>query len=276
MRPHLRCDGKAVHGARRPDGTSMFILSAATAGVVVADREIPAKTNEIPEIGPMLQDLNLRLPLEGWVITADALHTQRELADLIVTSLPGHYVFTVKKNQPGLHAALRAQCWAGARHLVTEDKGHGRAERRSHLVMDAPEEITALFPHVRQVAKVIRTRTVRRWKGDGKKWRLVTATSTETVYLVTSLSAAEATPAQIAAYIRAHWGIEVIHWTRDATLREDDSKVRATRARNLVTLRNLTTGLITQSGLTSTAATLRDTEYQKDLATIICRLTPTP
>jgi predicted transposase YbfD/YdcC len=273
VRPHLQCDGKEVRGARRPDGTSMFILSAVTARVVVADREIPAKTNEIPEIGPMLLSLARRLPLAGWVISADALHTQRELAELIVAALRAHYILTVKGNQRNLHAALRGLCWAGARRHATEDKGHGRAERRSHLVMDAPEEIQAMFPHVRQVAKVTRTRTVRHWKGDGKTWRLVTSTTTETVYLVTSLSAAQASPRQVAAYIRAHWGIEnQVHWVRDATLREDASKVRAARrARNLVTLRNLTTGLINQSGLSGIAATLRDTEYDKDLLTILGR-----
>jgi predicted transposase YbfD/YdcC len=114
---------------------------------------------------------------------------------------------------------------------------------------------------------------VRRWKGDGKTWRLVTSTTTETVYLVTSLSAAQASPRQVAACIRAHWGIEnQVHWVRDATLREDASKVRAARrARNLVTLRNLTAGLINQSGLSGIAATLRDTEYDKDLLTILGR-----
>jgi predicted transposase YbfD/YdcC len=260
VRPRLQCDGKEVRGARRPDGTSMFILSAVTARVVVADREIPAKTNEIPEIGPMLLSLTRCLPLPGWVISADALHTQRELTELIVTALRTHYVLTVKGNQKNLHAALTGLCRAGARRCATEDKGHGRAERRSHLVMDAPEEIRVLFPHVRQVAKVTRTRTVRRWKGDGKTWCLVTSTTTETVYLVTSLSAAQASPQQVAAYIRAHWGIEnQVHWVRDATLREDASKVRAARrARNLVTLRNITTGLINQSGLPGIAATLRN------------------
>jgi predicted transposase YbfD/YdcC len=221
----------------------------------------------------MLLSLTRRLPLAGWVISADALHTQRELAELIVATLRAHYVLTVKGNQKNLHAALRGLCWAGARRHVTEDKGHGRAERRSHLVMDAPKEIQVLFPHVRQVVKVTRTRTVRRWKGDGKTWRLVTSTTTETVCLVTSLTAAHASPKQIATYIRAHWGIEnQVHWVRDATLREDASKVRAARrARNLVTLRNLTTGLINQSGLSGIAATLRDTEHDKCLLTILGR-----
>ena len=74
--------------------------------------------------------------------------------------------------------------------------------------MDAPEEVKALFPHVRQVAKVTRTRTVTTWKGNGKTRERVTRTHTETVYLITSLTAREAGPEHIAAYIRMHWGIE--------------------------------------------------------------------
>jgi len=45
LQPQLACDGKESRGAVRPDGTSLFLLSAATGGIVLADREIPAKTN---------------------------------------------------------------------------------------------------------------------------------------------------------------------------------------------------------------------------------------
>jgi predicted transposase YbfD/YdcC len=278
--PHVACDGKEVRGAVRPDGTSLFLLSAATAGtgcpVVLADREIGAKTNEIPELGPMLLELNERFPLAGRVISADALHAQRALATLITEELQAHYLFTVKGNQPCLFAALQGLCWAAAARHVTAGKGHGRRERRSHLVMDAPEEIKALFPHVRQIAKVTRTRTVTAWKSDGKTRARVTRTGTETVYLVTSLSAREAAPEHVAAYARSHWSIEnQVHWVRDVTLREDASKVRAaSRPRNLATLRNLQTGLIRQQGRTGIAATLRDAEYDKTLVYALLRLEP--
>lgn len=80
--PQVTCDGKEARGARRPDGTNLFLLSAALTGaarraasgaIVLADREIPVKTNEIPEIGPMLLELGAWFPLAGHVITADAL-----------------------------------------------------------------------------------------------------------------------------------------------------------------------------------------------------------
>lgn len=276
LQPHLACDGKEVRGAVRPDGTSLFLLSAAAGAVVLADREIPAKTNEIPEIGPMLLELNQRLPLAGWVLTADALHTQRALATLTCEDLGAHYVLTVKGNQAGLHAALAGLCWAGARRHATAGKGHGRRETRSHLVMDAPEEIKALFPHAAQVARVIRTRTVTSRKSNGRKRTRITQTSTETVYLITSLTAREAGPEHIAVYARRQWSIEnQVHYVRDVTLREDASKVRAgSRPRALTTLRNLATGLIRQSGHGDIAATTRDAEYDNNLLYALLRITP--
>jgi predicted transposase YbfD/YdcC len=274
--PQLACDGKEARGAVRPDGTSLFLLSAATGGIVLAEREIPAKTNEIPEIGPMLRELNDRFPLAGWVLTADALHTQRAFAALAVEELLAHYVLTVKCNQPGLYDALQALTWAGARRHVTTDKGHGRRETRRHLVMDAPGSIKALFPHAAQVARVIRTRTVTRHKHDGKKRTRVTETSSETVYVITSLTAREAAPEHIAFYARGHWGIEnEVHLVRDVTLREDSSKVRAgSRPRALATLRNLTLGLIHQSGRDDIAATIREAEYDNSLLLALLRITP--
>jgi predicted transposase YbfD/YdcC len=286
LQPQVACDGKMARGALRDDGTPLFLLSAAAVGpvnapggaVVIADREIPAKSNEIPGMSPMLRELNEYFPLAGQILTAGALHTQDDFAKLAREELGAHFVLTVKDNRKNLRAALDALCWAGAARHVTKDKGHGREETRSHLLMDAPEEIKALIPHVAQVAKVHRVRTVRYWKGDGSTWKLVTKTTRETVYLVTSLSAREAGPEHIAAYIRSHWGIEAeVHWERDATLREDDCKVRAqNRPRNLATLRNLLGGLCHQLGFDGTAATIREAEYDKGLLTAITRLITAP
>jgi hypothetical protein len=75
-------------------------------GVTVAQREIPAKTNEIPQIKPFLHHLHLT----GQVVTADALHTQREIARFLVEDKQARYLLTVKHNQPisTLYADLSA------------------------------------------------------------------------------------------------------------------------------------------------------------------------
>jgi hypothetical protein len=99
-------DGKVVRGAVRADGTQVHLLSAFLhdQGVTVAQREIPAKTNEIPELKPLLEPLDLA----GRVVTADALHTQRETARFLVEDKQAHYLLTVKENQPTLYADLSA------------------------------------------------------------------------------------------------------------------------------------------------------------------------
>lgn len=274
LMPQVTCDGKYVRGARRPDGTALVLLSAATpGGVTLAQREIPAKTSEVPEIGPMLRELNQYYPLAGHVLTADALHTLADFANL-AGDLGADAVLTVKDNQPTLRAALENALWAKAARHVTRDKGHGRRETRSHLVMDAPDEVKALFPPAAQVARVIRTRTVTTWLNDGRTRTRVTRTSTETVYLVITMTARKASPARIAGYVRNHWGIEnKVHYVRDVTLREDSSQVRTgSRPRIMATLRNLSTGLIRQAGLNEIAATTRAAQDDNDLLLALLRL----
>jgi predicted transposase YbfD/YdcC len=273
-RPSLACDGKEIRGATAADGTVPFLLSAAAGGIVIAEREIGAKTNEIPETGPMLLDLNARFPLAGWVITADALHTQRRLADLICRELLAHYVLTVKDNQKNLHAALAGLNWDRARRHVTRDTGHGRRETRSCQVMDAPARIRTMFPHARQIARTTPKITRITRARNGRERTRAEKTSSETVYAITSLSAREAAPAHIAACIRGHRGIEnKVHWVRDVTFAEDASRVRAgSRPRILATLRNLAIGLIRLAGYASIAGTIRAIEYDKTLLLAILGL----
>jgi predicted transposase YbfD/YdcC len=278
LQPSLNCDGKEIRGAAAAGGTVPFLLSAAAGGIVLAEREIGAKTNEIPEIGPLLADLNTRFCLAGWVITADALHTQRKLADLICGQLLAHYVLTVKDNQKNLHAALAALNWDRARRHAARDDGHGRSETRRCQVLDAPARIRAMFPHARQIARITRTVTRTRTARSGRQRTTTRETSTETAYVITSLHRREAAPAHLAAYVRGHWGIEnKVHWVRDATFGEDASTVRArSRPRVLATLRNLAIGLIRLAGYQSIAGTLRQAEYDKTLLLAILALNTSP
>jgi len=93
-------DGKTIRGARRADGTQVHLLSAFLhqEGLTIAQREVSSKTNEIPEAKPLLAPLDLR----GKIVTADALHTHKELARFLVEDKHADYCFTVKDNQPRL------------------------------------------------------------------------------------------------------------------------------------------------------------------------------
>ncbi len=268
--PAIAVDGKAVRGAAAGDGLIPYLLAAVThgAGAVLAERLIGPKTNEVPEFAPLLRELNEYYPLAGHVITADAGHTVKAHARLICGELLAHFAFTVKQNTPALWAELDALDWASVpvQH-PTEEKGHGRRERRTIQVMDAPEHIRKRFPHARQAALIERyvTRTVRVSKG--KRWVKKQVKSAVAVFIITSLDAREAAPAHLAGYVRGQWTIEnKVHYVRDVTYREDASRVRTgSRPRIMATLRNLAIGLIRQAGYTKIAATIRKIKYDTAL-----------
>jgi predicted transposase YbfD/YdcC len=81
----------------------------------------------------------------------------------------------------------------------------------------------------------------------------------EVVYLITSLTASIANPAQLAALIRGHWCIENrLHWVRDTAFDEDASQIRTgTAARAMAVLRNLVISIHRLAGHTNLTATLR-------------------
>ena len=96
----IAVDGKTLRGSRDAGSPPVHLLSALLnpQGVVVAQTRVPAKTNEIPCIQSLLEPL----PLDGAVVTADALHTQRETARFLVQNKDADYLFFAKDNQPQL------------------------------------------------------------------------------------------------------------------------------------------------------------------------------
>ena len=73
-------------------------------GAVIAQREVDHKTNEIKALRPLLGDLDIA----GAVVTADALHAQRDHAEFLVAEKQADYLLGVKENQPSLLKAIKA------------------------------------------------------------------------------------------------------------------------------------------------------------------------
>jgi hypothetical protein len=96
----IALDGKTLRGAQRGNGTQVHLLSAVLhgTGVILGQSEVAEKSNEIPAAAPLLASMDL----SGKTVTADALHTQRELARTLVNDREADYLFTVKDNQPTL------------------------------------------------------------------------------------------------------------------------------------------------------------------------------
>lgn len=102
----IAVDGKALRGAKGANRQPLYLFAALVhrEGVVVAQRAVDTKHNEITEFQPLLEPLNL----QGKVVTADALHTQVEHARYLKEQKNADYVFTVKGNQQTLLSDIQA------------------------------------------------------------------------------------------------------------------------------------------------------------------------
>jgi predicted transposase YbfD/YdcC len=237
----IAIDGKAVRGAKDASGRAPHLVAALAHGIgaVLGQVAVTAKSNEIPAVRELLKAF---ADLAGTVITIDALHTQHDTAQVIL-SRQAHYVMTVKGNTPTLYRQLKKLPWARIPGVSAVSTGHGRRARRTVKAALAPSWIE--FAGAAQVAQVRRTVTKK-----GKK-------TVEVVYLITSDRTAD--PAALAAWVRGHWEIEnKLHWVRDVTYQEDKSLVRTGNApRVMASLRSLAISLLRLDGHSNIAAANR-------------------
>jgi predicted transposase YbfD/YdcC len=242
-RPAVGVDGKERKLAKAGGKKKVHLLGAIThlTGLVIGQDKVAkaGKANEITHFRPLLEPL----PLAGVVITADAMQTQREHARWLTEDKDAFYLVPVLGNQPGLYARLDALPWEDTPvAAATMEVNRGRIETRTVRVLPAPEGTS--FPYARQALLVERHVTI---KKNGR-WVM---RNCEAVLYVTSLDAAEASPADLLAYVRGHWGIEHLHWLRDVVWREDKSLIRAGNAPQVMSaLTNLVITLFRLQGVT--------------------------
>ncbi len=248
----IALDGKTLRGTipfGQTRGVHLLAAYFPEEGLVFAQVAVESRENEIV-VAP--QVLNM-LDLQGKIVTADALLTQRKLSLQIVES-GGDYVFPVKENQPQLLHDIQTlfapeHCVKGFspgtqdfRTAEQVEKGHGRIERR-RLTVSGELQGYLDWPYVAQVFKLERQFTQ---VNTGK-------VTHESVYGVTSLTAQEAGAPRLLELMRGHWGIESgLHYRRDVTLHEDHSRVRRGHAPQvLAIINNLLLGLFARSGYQS-------------------------
>ena len=264
---HVTLDGKKLRGVvPLGDGRGTYLLAVylPAEGLVLCQVAIDEKSNEIPAAPQALKRLNL----QGKIVTADALHTQRELS-LVVVAAGADYVWTAKDNQPTLRRDIEQlfqpeTCLPGTSPVITDlrtaettDKQHGRLETRrltaSSLLAEGSD-----WPHLAQVFKL--ERTVRYLKTG--------ATRTEVVYGLTSLTADVASPHRLLDLVRGHWGIEnKLHWRRDVLFNEDRTRTQsALLGQAIAGLNNLVIGLACRLGWTNLAQARRHFDAHPDQA----------
>lgn len=250
----LALDGKTMRGTvetGQTRGVHLLAVFAVGAGVVLKQVDVLSKENEISAAPKVLSALDLT----DKVVTGDAMFTQRNLSSQIVEA-GGQYIWTVKANQPTLHADIErlfgpervplgsAPLRTDFQTVTTTTKGHGRLETHT-LTTSSMLNATCDWPHLAQVFQLVRN--VRDLKTD--------KTRHEVVYGITSLPAAAASPTRLLTLHRHHWAIEnKLHYTRDVTFHEDACRLSTgTAAQAIAILNNLVLGLLRVRGFTHIA-----------------------
>lgn len=188
------------------------------------------------------------LDITDKTITADALLTQRKLAQYIVGERMAHYVFIAKDNQPSIAQDIR---------LNFENRGepdykepytlqHGRLESRSIWTSTKLNHYLD-FPFVGQVF-VIHRHTINKKTGEE---------TNEIVYGLTSHPPYSANAKQILKLNRDHWGIESHHYILDWNWNEDRCTIRKGYGpENITNLRSFAIGIIKSISRDSVASTI--------------------
>lgn len=243
----IALDGKCLRGTQdqRLGKKAIYMVSAwaATDHLVLGQRKVDEKSNEITAVPELLSYLDL----QGCIVTVDALNCQKKTAAQIVKQ-EGDYVLALKDNHRHMHEDVcDLFTWAADGDFSEMDhdscttigKGHGRIETRTCTTISDPDCLAMLsghkdWDHLRTVIQVYAKR------------QIGTEVSEETRYYLSSLTGDTPNLAEKALdAVRCHWGVEnKLHWVLDVTFREDHCRARTGNSgENLAVLRHIALNL---------------------------------
>ena len=232
----INIDGKTIKGSRTKNKKATHILNvfAKKQGIILAQRTVDEKTNEIPELPKLLDDLQI----EGATITIDAMGCQKKVVSKIIEK-KANYFIGLKENQPSLYDASRylfsdkdnaPNCFD---YFSERNRGHGRIEWRKCWVTLIPDWFLQEYPEWTNLKSICLIESERHII-NGKR-------SIEQRFYISN----EALDAKKGlTYSRGHWAIEnQLHYVLDVTFKEDNCQVY-NAAENMSIIRKITFNLI--------------------------------
>lgn len=240
------------------DAIHMVSAWASANGIVLGQRKVDDKSNEITAI-PELLDL---LSITGCIVTIDAMGCQKKIAQKI-RDKQADYVLAVKDNQGKLHQDIQdwfAYAEKTEFNSIHHDyhkqvsKAHGRLEIRQCWVIDDP----IAFEYIRHYEGWTDLSAIVCLKRDR---RMADTIQQETAYYITSL---KGNAQKILTATRCHWSIEnSLHWVMDVTFREDASRIRKDNSsQNIVVLRHIALNILKKD---KSKGSLRQKRYKATL-----------
>lgn len=231
----INIDGKTIKGSRTKNKKATHILNvfAKKQGIILAQRTVDEKTNEIPELPKLLDDLQI----EGATISIDAMGCQKNVVSKIIQK-KANYFIGLKENQPSLYDACRylfsekdkaPNCFD---YFSERSCGHGRIEWRKCWVTSIPDWFSQEYPEWTDLKSICLIESER---------HINVKRSIEQRFYISN----EALDAKKGlTYSRGHWAIEnQVHYVLDVTFKEDNCQIY-NAAENMSIIRKIIFNLI--------------------------------
>jgi len=258
----IAIDGKTLrrsHDKRLGKGAIHMVSAwASENGIVLGQRKVDSKTNEITVIPELLRLLDVA----GCLVTLDAMGCQKDIAQTIRDE-KADYLLQVKDNQANLRLDLEdwfvhgdQQAFQGMNMTYHETirKTSGRVEIRRCWAIADP----VAMEHIRHYEGWTDLQTIVRIQ---RETRIGDQTTHDTAYYISSL---DNDARRILSASRHHWAIEnSFHWVLDVTFREDDSRIRSGDApQNMAVLRTLALNILKRD---TSKASLKQKRFRASL-----------
>jgi predicted transposase YbfD/YdcC len=224
----IAIDGKAIRAVfDRSAPHGVVSAWASRAGVSLGQRAIGAHEDERDAFKRMIDILHLK----GCIVTMDAAGCHSNITNRIVEK-KGDFVVAIKANQKTLLRQL-TDALDGATELdeaMTEEKGHGRREKRTCQAMKIPTSVIESLEKRKEQTKANTDRSTEQWLNLESVCRIVSEREVkgkktqETRYYITSL---EGNAKKLLECARSHWEVEnKLHYVLDMAFDEDHCRAR--------------------------------------------------
>lgn len=234
LRGVVAIDGKQARRTKDSQKKPLHVVSAFSDEykLILGQLACEEKSNEITAIPALLEMLEIK----GCIITIDAMGTQKEIAEKII-SREADYILALKENQKTLYNEVKLflddirndeDVRGSSDYHKTVDKGHGRIEVRECIISYE----TGWLTHKSDWAGLCGIGAIYATIEENEKL------SKQSHYFI--FSCKNMTAAQIMLCKRHHWSVENnLHWVLDVCFREDESRARKDNsAENLNTIRH--------------------------------------
>lgn len=226
-------DGKYANSVTDVPALNVVTAYATRTGLSLGQRVADKKMNE-PE---QLRKLVAELDLSGTIITADALHCQKESTKDIITAR-AEYLIIVKSNQEKLYKGILEGIkvenirnklkWID--HAEEISQAHGREEIRT----------CHSCSHLGWIPKCAQEWAGMKSFGTITSERTNLSTAQTTIETRCFISSLEKDALEQLHIIRDHWKIENnLHWQMDVSFGEDETKMKKNQILNLAILRKM-------------------------------------